>query len=89
MGEPKCPFCGSYNASRTASGWGESIAKNTATFVFGTGIALLTHAFLGEYAGHAVGHQIKEVGESLSSEYKCNRCGRTFRYSSKNGSKIK
>ena len=74
----KCPYCGSYNASRTGFGWAESFAKGVGTLGVGLVASLFNHT-----VGHATVHGLSKAN---SSEYECNSCGRTFRYSEEKGS---
>lgn len=76
--ELKCPYCGSYNASKTGFGWAESVAKGVGAFGVGLVVSSFSHPH-----GHMATHNMIEAN---SSEYKCQSCGRTFRYSDKKGS---
>lgn len=72
-----CPYCGCEKFHRTARGWAESSIKGTATFAVALGIGIFS-----EHHGHHLG---TEMAEGNSSEYQCDKCGKTFRYSDKRG----
>ena len=72
-----CPYCGCKNFHRTAHGWVESSIKGAATLAVAFGVGIVS-----EHHGHHLG---TEMSKGNSSEYKCDKCGRTFRYSEEKG----
>lgn len=75
-----CPYCGCKDFNRTPMGWAETTIKSTAAFAVAIGVGLFS-----EHHGHHLG---TELSEGNSSEYRCKKCGKTFRYSDKRGTYI-
>lgn len=71
----KCPFCGSRNVSHTALGYGERVVT-----AIGAGAASLIPGAIGSiFNNHSITHAVAHgVMNTVPSEYKCKRCGKTF-----------
>jgi len=79
----KCPYCKSENIEHTVLGYGERVVTGTFAAVLGLGASVVGGMF-NHAVGHNAGHKtIEGVMDNTSSEYRCNKCGKTFHASKK------